>query len=283
MTDLHMHSTASDGTDSPAEILEKVREAGIRTFSLTDHDTIEGVLEIEPLIPDDMTFIRGIELTCITDAGKCHILGFNFDPENEDFRALIDEAARNRRTKTDMRLDFLKNEFGIVFSDEEIAELSKVKSAGKPHFGNLLVMKGLAPDRKSAIKKYLDPLKTEHLKLNGELAVKGILSAGGIPVWAHPLGGTGDDPVPLEEFKNQLKLLKNAGLMGLECFYSKYGSEKIGLLTSFAGAMKLLMSAGSDYHGKNKKVRLGELNAAGFPVEDSRITILQEVLKTDRS
>ena len=85
MTDLHMHSTASDGTDSPKELLNKVQEAGITVFSLTDHDTIEGVEEIEPLIPKGLTFIRGIEFSCITKAGKCHILGYGYDKDNPLF------------------------------------------------------------------------------------------------------------------------------------------------------------------------------------------------------
>ncbi|MBR6268367.1 MAG: PHP domain-containing protein [Selenomonadaceae bacterium] len=77
--DLHMHSIASDGTDSIQELLENVRSGGIRTFSLTDHDTIDGVMEMESIVPKDMTFIRGIEFSCITAAGKCHILGYGYD------------------------------------------------------------------------------------------------------------------------------------------------------------------------------------------------------------
>ena len=272
-----MHSAASDGTDSPKELLEKVQEAGISCFSLTDHDTIEGVEEIEPLIPEGITFIRGIEFSCITGAGKCHILGYGYDKDNASFRALIEEGARRRVEKLNKRVRYLKEEFGIVLDDSDIAELNKVKRVGKTHLGNLLVMKGIEKDKNTAIEKYITPCPTGIDRLEGEETIRVILEAGGVPVWAHPLGGTGEAPISLEDFKNQLKLLKKAGLIGLECFYSKYGAEEIGLLTSFAGAEGLLISGGSDYHGKNKTVKLLTLNAAGFPVGDEKLTVLQKL------
>ena len=279
MIDLHMHSTASDGTDTPVEILTKVKEAGITIFSLTDHDTAEGVKEIMPLIPDDVTFIPGIEFTCLTEAGKCHILGYGFDMENPSFKALIEEGNNRRKTKLDKRIKFLKEEFGIEFTDEEMRELLSVKSAGKPHIANLLIRRGLAPDKNSAVKKYIDPCKTGTDRLDGTETVKTILEAGGVPVWAHPLGGTGEDPVLPDAFKEQLKVLKKAGLMGLECYYSKYGAEEIGFIQAYASAMNLLLSGGSDYHGKNKTVKLLELNKAGFPVGRERLTVLDKLLQ----
>ncbi len=278
MIDLHMHSTASDGTDSPVEILEKVKEAGIRIFSLTDHDTAEGVKEIMPLIPDDITFIPGIEFTCLTEAGKCHILGYGYDLKNPAFNALIEEGNSRRKNKLNKRIRFLKEEFGIEFSDDEIAELKTVKSAGKPHIANLLIRRGVAPDKKTAIRDFIEPCKTGTDRLDGTETVKTILEAGGVPVWAHPLGGTGEDPVLPDAFKEQLKVLKKAGLMGLECYYSKYGAEEIGFIQSYASAMNLLLSGGSDYHGKNKTVKLLELNKAGFPVDRERLTVLKELL-----
>ncbi len=277
MTDLHMHSTASDGTDSPKELLEKVKEAGITTFSLTDHDTIDGVLEIEPLIPDGMTFIRGIEFSCITEAGKCHILGYGYDKENKEFIDLIEEGSRRRKEKLNKRISFLKEEFGIELDEKDLAELKKVNRVGKAHLGNLLVMKGIEKDKRTAIDKYISPCPTGIERLEGEVTVKTILSAGGVPVWAHPLGGTGEDPVTLQEFKDQLKVLKDAGLTGLECYYSKYSGDEVGLLLTFANVNHLLISGGSDYHGKNKTVRLLTLNASGFPVDDSKLTILDKL------
>lgn len=87
LVDLHMHCRASDGTDTVYELLERVREAGITTFAVTDHDTIEGAVEMESIVPDDMNFIRGIEFSCVTDVGKCHILAYGYDKDSQGFRS----------------------------------------------------------------------------------------------------------------------------------------------------------------------------------------------------
>ena len=113
MIDLHMHSKASDGTDDIDELLEKVRAAGIDTFAVTDHDTIEGAREMECVVPSDMTFIRGIEFSCISEAGKCHILGYGFDWNKSSLRNALEEGKRRRRNKLERRLSFLKDEFDI--------------------------------------------------------------------------------------------------------------------------------------------------------------------------
>ena len=86
MIDLHLHTTASDGADTAPELLEQVRTAGLRIFSVTDHDTIDGALEMEALVPEGLHYIRGIEFSCITPLKKCHILGYGFDPNDAVFR-----------------------------------------------------------------------------------------------------------------------------------------------------------------------------------------------------
>lgn len=97
--DLHIHSTASDGTDSPEVLLENIKNAGIGIFALTDHDTITGVLEMQKIVPDDIVFIKGIEFSCKTEAGKCHILGYNYDENAPEFKKIIEEGIGKRRRK----------------------------------------------------------------------------------------------------------------------------------------------------------------------------------------
>ncbi|MBO6134026.1 MAG: PHP domain-containing protein [Lachnospiraceae bacterium] len=277
MIDLHMHSRASDGTDSIAELLENIRRAGINIFSVTDHDTIDGTLEMESIVPKNMRFIRGIEFSCKTAAGKCHILGYGFDSENEDFKQMLEEGRMRRRNKLERRLEFLKSEFGIEFTDNEVSKLRSMNSVGKPHLGNFLVEHGFSADKNSAIEKYINPCKTESDRLDGEKVVRAILSAGGIPVLAHPFGGTNEKEVPLEKFERQVEILRGSGLMGLECYYSKYDESQIGLLLKAAEKNGLCVSAGSDYHGKNKKVSLGEVSKSGVEVSPEMLTILSLV------
>ncbi len=277
MIDLHIHSTASDGTDTIPELLKKIRDTGITTFSVTDHDTIDGALEMEKLVPDDMTFIKGIEFSCITEAGKCHILGFGYKDISPAFNDALKEAEENRRMKNERRIAFLADNFGIILTDKDLEELNALSSITKPHFGNLLVKKGLAPDKNTAIEKYLEPCKTDGYRLDGVKMIRAILDSGGVPVWAHPFGGTDEDEVPYDQFKKQFRCLCDAGLKGLECYYSKYNKDEIDLLLKGAFEHGLAVSGGSDYHGTNKdvtKVSLGKLNSLGEAVADSEITVV---------
>ncbi len=285
MIDLHMHSCMSDGTDPIPELLRKVREAGITVFSVTDHDTMEGALEMERLVkeqcPTDVTFIRGIEFSSITEEGKCHILGYGCDRNEKALTDILEEGAAKRRNKLEKRLSFLKEEFGIEFEADEMSHLRSMNSVGKPHLGNMLVEKGYAEIRDEAIEKYIEPCKTETDRLDGEKVIRTILRAGGVPVWAHPLGGTAESELSIPEFEKQLKTLKDFGLMGLECYYSRYTIEQADMLASVAVKNGLRVSGGSDYHGKNKPVHLAELNASGVPVTEDRLSVL-EIISGDR-
>lgn len=277
--DLHLHSTASDGTDSPKVLLENIKNAGIGIFALTDHDTITGVLEMQKIVPDDIVFIKGIEFSCKTEAGKCHILGYNYDENAPEFKKIIEEGIGKRRRKLDSRIEFLKDNFGIELSENELSELYSMNSVGKPHLGNLLAAKGYADNRNEAIEKYINPCKTESDRLDGKAVVEAILASGGIPVWAHPLGGTGEKLLTNEQFANQLALLKSAGLKGFECYYSRYDEKQIQFLLETAEKNSLFTSGGSDYHGINKTVRLGELNAFGKVITSEMSSLLQHITK----
>ena len=116
------------------------------------------------------------------------------------------------------------------------------------------------------------------------MVIKAILESNGIPVWAHPFGGTGERERTIAEFEAQLKILVYAGLKGLECYYSKYEQDQVGLLVSYADKNGLLISGGSDYHGKNKKVSLGELKMKYMQSTDrySRMIAFKASLKVNR-
>ncbi|MBR0075946.1 MAG: PHP domain-containing protein [Synergistaceae bacterium] len=266
MIDLHIHSNASDGTDSPDELLQNIKTAGIKTFALTDHDTITGVLKISKIIPDDIKFIKGIEFSCRTGKSKCHILGLNYDENNENFVNALNAGDKLRHEKFYKRIEFLRDKFNIVFTPDEIENLLKIPSVGKPHLGNLIVAKGFANTRVEAIENFIDKLKTGNDKIDAEFAIHSINSSGGISIWAHPLGGEREEELPENKFIETLSELKSYGLKGLECYYSKYEIEKCRRLEKFAHENNLLISGGSDYHGKNKNIPLGKLNAENIEI-----------------
>ena len=272
-----MHSTASDGTDSPAQLAEKVKAAGISVFALTDHDTVTGTEELKKHLSDGITFIPSIEFSCVMPSGKCHILGFNCDTQHSAFQSALNKGAELRREKLERRLGFLR-EHGVQFPDEELELLRRMPSVGKPHLGNLMVKYGFAASKDEAIKDVINQYHTGSSRIEAQIAVKAILASGGIPVWAHPLGGTGEKEVGAEQFTAMLAELLSYGLKGLECWYSIYTAERCRWLVKMAEEHGLFVSGGSDYHGLNKTVTLGTLNADGEEVNAERITLLNAVM-----
>ena len=257
--DLHIHTTASDGADTPRELAEKVAAAGLTLFSVTDHDTIDGALEMAKLVPEGVRYIRGVEFSCVSPAGKCHILGYNYDPDHPAFREALDEGRRLRLEKLDRRLEQLRRDHGIALTGAERAWLMSLGSPGKPHLGQIIRDRGLAPDLDSAIRGFIRDVPGRD-RIESSMAIEAITAAGGFPVWAHPLGGEGEKRLTEEKFESLLQTLLGCGLRGLECRYSRYGRKESDFLLDHAARLGLTPTGGSDYHGSNKKdIQLGQL------------------------
>ncbi len=273
--DLHLHSRFSDGSDNAQALAKKIVEGGFSFVALTDHDTDEGNTPLASLLPESVRFIPGIELTCIMPRGRCHILGYGFDEKSTALREAIEEGKRRRRQKLERRLAYLKDTHGIVFGEEELASLYALKTVGKPHIASLLVKRGMAASIKDAIDRYMSHGKIyAEDRLPADYAIKAILAAGGVPVWAHPLGGEGEAHLDAEEFYARLAYLKEEGIRGLECYYSRYTREESAFLLEAAEKSRLLVSGGSDYHGINKDIPIGTLCADGEFVSSERLTVL---------
>lgn len=271
LADLHIHTNASDGTDSPEVLLQKIRQLNIKHFAVTDHDTIAGALKLR----GEEGFIIGVEFSCHYVHNKIHILGLNYDPENDSFKEVLRAGDEMRHEKFFKRVKFLRENCGIIFSDSEIEELLKIPGVGKPHLANKLVAKGFAKDKTDAIKNIIDKCRTRDEKLESEFVIKAILKSGGIPVWAHPLGGEGESELPDEIFRTELKKLISYGLRGLECYYSKYDMKTCEKLAGVARENNLYISGGSDYHGTNKKIPLGRLNSESKEIPENYLTIIK--------
>jgi len=275
--DLHLHSNNSDGSATVKELVETVFKNGITIFALTDHDTVAGVNEAEKYIPDGIKFIKGVELTCKARDIKCHILGYNINPENETLTDLIELGKKLRKKKLETRIKYLKEVWNIELTKDELDWLYSRQSVVKTHLANILVNRGLSDNNVDAMKKYLDGCKTGNTKFDGETAIQTIKKAGGIPVWAHPLGGEGEKHLTKEEFLPQLETMIDCGIQGLECYYSRYSMREVEFLTECANKYNLLTSGGSDWHGTNKTVPIGQLNTDNTEISSDKINLLQFV------
>lgn len=275
--DLHLHSNYSDGSDSPKELVEKVKKHELSAFALTDHDTIAGCIEIKKYLPKDIKFIAGTELTCLADTVKCHILGYNCNPENETLNQLILKGKQLRRQKLDKRIQYLSDIWNVNLTQDELDWLYSRNSVVKIHIGNILVNRGLADNNIDAMKKYLDGCQTGNTRFDGAEGIQAIEESGGIPVWAHPLGGEGEKHLSADEFYKKFDIMKSFGIKGLECYYSRYNLDEIKFLVDFASKNNMLISCGSDYHGRNKTVKFGQLNTDNTEIPIEKLTILSEI------
>ena len=254
-----MHTTVSDGTDTPEEILDRVREAGIRLFAVTDHDAFKACAIIKKRITkDDPQLLTGVEFSCKDELGKYHILGYGFDPQSEAIQRVVATGHAYRMRKVRARLEFLSKEFNISFPQEEMEALLAMDNPGKPHIANLMVRYGFAKEKNQAIKEIINQLHVRSEYVRPEEAIAGILGAGGIPVLAHPVFGSGDELILGEELDIRLRRLMDFGVQGMETFYSGFTPKLRGQVLALAEKYHLYMTAGSDYHGKNKLVQLGD-------------------------
>ena len=279
--DLHMHTTVSDGTDTPTAIIGKVKEAGITVFSVTDHDAIKGCIEVADALTDsDPRFIPGVEFNCRDEKGRYHILGYGFDVSAASVTKIVEKGHALRMDKVRARIDMLKEQFGIALPADETEDLLRLDNPGKPHIANLMVRYGYADNKEQAIDEYLDKLHVRKEYIHPREVIEGIISAGGIPVLAHPPYGTGNDIIAGDELDARIRWLTGYGIAGVEAYYSGFTPRLIGEVLSLADKYDLYVSAGSDYHGTNKLVELGDTNlpaGCGIP---ARMEALFDRIKT---
>ena len=261
--DLHMHTNTSDGTDTPDALLSRVRDAGIGLFSVTDHDSFGGCVRIAGILSgSDPDFLTGIEFSCSDGLGKYHILGYGFDTGSEAFCRVVEKGRRQRLNKVGERISFLDKAFGFTFPKDELDALYAVECPGKPHIANLMVKYGYAESKEEAMEKYINRLRMPDEHVGPREAIEGILGGGGIPVLAHPAYGDGDQLILGAEMEERVKRLKKYGLKGLEAYYSGFTPKIRDQMTKLADRFGMFVTAGSDYHGSNKIVRLGDTGLA---------------------
>lgn len=258
--DLHMHTVVSDGTDTAAELIEVVKANNINMFSVTDHDTIEGCRMIRKQLQDNdsgLIFLNGVEFSTRDEDGRYHILGYGYDENSPYINDMAYVSHNIRMKKLTERLDFLKDVFSMEFTHSEVSHLEALSNPGKPHIGELMVEKGYADSVDDAINNYLNKRKASEEYVRPEEAIEAIVKSGGVPVLAHPSFGDGNQRITGDDMDARLHKLIGYGLKGVEAYYSEFTKELTEEILGFSKKYDLYVTAGSDYHGKNKKVEIG--------------------------
>jgi predicted metal-dependent phosphoesterase TrpH len=268
LIDLHTHSTASDGTFSPEELVYLAKKEKLQALALTDHDTIDGLKSAYNTAKDlDLPFLCGIEISIKFEGpGHLHLLGYFLEPEIPKINDSLLKLKKAREERNKKMIEKLNN-LGIKITLEELKEIAQGE-IGRPHMAILLVKKGIVKSFEEAFQKYLKkgaPAYAPKALLLPEEAIKLILEAKGIPVLAHPV----TLKLNLLELKKNIKLLKNFGLMGIEVFYPEHTADFTKFLIECAKELGLLLTGGSDFHGENKPdIKLGKgLNNLNVPFE----------------
>ena len=251
MIDLHIHSTCSDGTFTPKEIIKKVTEKNLYGFSLTDHDTIDGIPQIlSANIPNHIKFIPGVEISCDAFHHEIHILGYGIDWKNQNLNTQLKTLRESRANRNlDMIKLFQKDGFNITLERLQHGDPDTVIT--RAHFARVLIEEGICTSTNQAFSKYLGAKCKYYIPkpfFDPKDCLKLILDAGGIPILAHPFLYKFSN----KDTKNLIYNLKEHGLMGIEVYHSSHHIGQITKLRQWQKEFDLLASGGSDFHGTNK-------------------------------
>ncbi len=252
MIDLHTHSTASDGTYTPAQLMEYAHARNINAIALTDHDSIDGIIEAQKKARElSMEFIPGIELSIQWPTGEFHLLGLGLQSPSKELLGAID-FLRQERDNRNIKMVQKLQEQGIAITYEEVVEKAGTKTIGRPHFASLMIEKGFIRQRQQAFDQYFAkgrPCYVERTGLDLEDAVKAIKTSGGIPVQAHPLSMY----VSWGKMEDTMIDIQMHGVEGLEAWHPGTRVSEAYRLEELARKLGMTATAGSDFHGE--KVR----------------------------
>jgi len=246
--DLHSHTTYSDGTYTPHELIAHAVEKECEYIAITDHDNYDHVDHVGS-VPDNIIYLTGVEISAEFKK-TLHILGYGFDPEYPELKNTLERLQHARYDRNVKMLENMANN-GFHISMEELHEESKGGMVGRPHFANLMLQKGYVKNYQEAFDKYLakgQPFYMDKQRLEPKEAIRLILAAGGIPVMAHPY----QTKLESEELEALIAELKSYGLKGIEAYYSRHTKEQVKEYLGYAKKYDLLITAGSDFHGANK-------------------------------
>ncbi|GGM56527.1 PHP domain-containing protein [Dactylosporangium sucinum] len=256
--DLHAHSTASDGTSTPAELVAEAAAAGLDVVALTDHDTTAGWPAAIAARPAGLALVPGAELSCRWHGGpwpiSLHLLAYLFDPAEPTLATELARVRLSRATRAERMVDLLQAD-GIDVTWDEVLQDAAGGTVGRPHLARALIRRGLVGTVSEAFepewlgRRYRVPKED----LDVFLALRLVRGAGGVPVFAHPRATTRGPVVP----DSLIVELAAAGLFGLEADHTDHTPDEQRHVRDLAAELGLVVTGSSDYHGHNKTVRLG--------------------------
>jgi hypothetical protein len=267
--DLHCHSTASDGTLPPAEVVRLAVHRGLSALALTDHDTVAGVAEAAAEAKRaGLDFLAAIEISCeYPHPGTMHLLGYGVNPESpvlRDLTAALIGGRDSRNPKIIARLQ----ELNVAITMDEVGKEAGGKVVGRPHIAAILLRKGYVSSMKQAFDKYLAPGGLAYFdkeRLTARQAVGMVLECGGLAVLAHPVQLRTENDAQLERV---VKDMMDLGLAGIEVIHSDHDPATVEKYTRLADRLGLLKTGGSDFHGKSvKDIELGTARGRRIPRE----------------
>ncbi|PKW09883.1 hypothetical protein SAMN05428944_2949 [Streptomyces sp. 1222.5] len=254
--DLHCHSTASDGTDTPAELVRNAAAAGLDVVALTDHDTTRGYGEAIAALPAGLTLVTGAELSCRIDGVSMHLLAYLFDPEEPALLAER-ELVRDDRVPRARGMVSRLNALGVPVTWEQVERIAAGGSVGRPHVATALVELGVVATVSDAFteewladggRAYVPKHETDPFE-----AIRLVKGAGGVTVFAHPAAVKRGRTVP----ESAIAEMAAAGLDGIEVDHMDHDADARTRLRALADELGLLVTGSSDYHGSRKTVSLG--------------------------
>lgn len=247
--DLHVHTTASDGTAAGREVVELAAQSGLAAVAVTDHDTVSGYAEAAKAGTElGVEVVPGIEIST-KYGGAVHILGYYIDPNSDKLRPVLDWVVNDRDERNRKMAELMAADGLPVSYDDMRRRFGDV--IGRPHFADILVELGMANSVQDAFDRYVEKGQRYYIPrtiLPIESAVEIICAAGGVPVLAHPFQYKRDD-AGLREI---IEYCMAHGLRGMECRYSDYDAEMVAYLERLADEYGLVKTGGSDFHGSNK-------------------------------
>ena len=253
--DLHTHSTFSDGTFTPSQLVKYAEEKGLKAFALTDHDTTEGIKEAKS-IETNVEVISGVEISTRYDKKEIHIVGLYVNENDADLNKQLKYYREKRVTRNFEILEKL-NSLGVDITIDDVKESCTGDVISRAHIAKALVSKGFVGSYTEAFDRYLGDNKCAYVPretLNYEESMELITKAGGVPVLAHPLLYKMSD----NNLENMMVKLRQKGLKAVEVYYSTHSNSDTQHIMAMANRVGLIYSGGSDFHGATKpKIDMG--------------------------
>lgn len=249
MLDLHIHTTASDGSLTPTQVVQLARKKGFSLIAVTDHDTMGGVAEaLEAGKKYNVDVVPGVEISSGVTL-EVHMLGYGMSPDHPVMKAMMEDMRAARVERMERIIENLQK-MGVPITVEEVEAVAG-GAIGRPHIAQVLIAHGLVPDVRTAFREYIGvgaKAYVERRKMTSEQVVANIRDAGGVPVLAH--GGL--LRISEVELNQWIDNMAKKGLMGLECYHNAHTPQMERLLRAAAERNGLLVTGGSDFHGASR-------------------------------